>query len=120
MEWDNYVNFDPADLGTVAAFTGKAGYTTLYPTDIQNKQGYSSANATMIYSNNLIHEVFWFGVLGEWVDNVFASRNELGAPPYSDTEPRKISPDQARDINAKFAPEQPTPVSDGMAKMNFY
>jgi hypothetical protein len=102
-EWQNYVEFDPVATG-YSAWSSGYGFTYICTTFVHAQPGFDPAKVTMLYSNILIHEVFWLGVLGHWVDSFFAAKNQLGSAQYSDTDPRDISSDEAHKIDDALFP----------------
>lgn len=99
--WINYLDFFP-DTPHYTAYSNN-GWTVIYPNQIHALGATSaSADMTMVYSNILLHEVFWQGILNK-SDNYLAESGTLESPNRTRNGnrnlPNLISPTQAKDIN---------------------
>lgn len=73
---------------------------TKMPAAVANASG--QGNFSTAYANILLHEVFWFGVLGRLSDDLFAPSGSLGSPNASASVPTVITEQEAEQINRKM------------------
>ena len=98
LSYDQYVTFLAA--GTPIAST-KGTKTEVFPNNVDSQINPQGGDVTTAYANVLLHEVYWFGVLGHWSDDLFAAPLTLGCPIASSTRLMTISRAEGAEINAR-------------------
>ena len=100
--FENYIEFTTGTLGLAITPSSSAGWTEIHPALVtQQLQSITGSNATIAYANILMHEVFWFGVLGKWSDTYGNTQGQLGYGQADSKVPVIMKP-WADDINDRF------------------
>ena len=99
VSYTQYVTFN--NSGFPIAYT-KGTTTELFPNNVASQIDPVGGSATTAYANVLLHEVYWFGVLGHWSDEFFSGPGALGYCQASSTKLLTITAADAKTIDGNL------------------